>query len=58
MIFYNKSFNWPKKIENFIKKKVLKKKINIILTGGKSAKNFYKYFKNKNFLENYSVNIF
>ena len=58
MIFYNKSFNWPKKIENFIKKKVLKKKINIILTGGKSAKNFYKYFKNKNFLENSSVNIF
>jgi 6-phosphogluconolactonase/glucosamine-6-phosphate isomerase/deaminase len=58
MIFYNKNSNWKKKIEQFIIKKHRKKKIDIILTGGKSVRNFYKYFKNKQFLMNYNVNIF
>ena len=42
MIFYNKNSNWQKKIEQFIIKKHHKKKIDIILAGGKSVKNFYK----------------
>ncbi len=48
-----------KKINLLISKKVKKKKINMLLTGGQTAKGLYKYWqKNNYFLKNKNINFF
>lgn len=48
-----------KKINLLLSKKIKKKKINFLITGGETAKGLYKYWqKNNDFLKNKNINFF
>jgi len=48
-----------KKINLLLSKKIKKKKINFLITGGETAKGLYKYWqKNNNFFRNKKINFF